>query len=469
MLFKKKFNNLQEKVGNLEEKVQNIENNLEDLNKKLELRNSGSNIEKKEWMIKKFWNYIKVSWLFWLQVILFVMFFLILLTDIFSNYLNNIYQKYEIATYICYGGSIIVAIISKLMLSSWNGQSNILSFRWKVSLLTNLYYYKYNINLLIFLLLVFITIYFVLYRIIWFNIHFSLFFVFLLLVTFFALFIEPNNDNIISKKKLIYIISSFYIPLMFSIFILFIPFLIKPYFTDNISRFSIDKNNIIYWNGNALWYVISNNIIRPFNCKNKISKNILNNSTFYITTWWKLHVNNKYFCSWKDKYYQLITGTIHLFIKNKNFILFKNNFLNWQLYWIKLSNITWNIQDLEKIYSDTLNSKYISVHESWRLLFSSLLTLFLFSLTLLFWKAYKKEYNNYKRLLNKLIKIEVLLSEGNIIDDDFTSELKEKIKENPEELLPLLPIDDEKDVDSKLLDKIKNTMEEILKKWVKNS
>jgi len=136
-----------------------------------------------------------------------------------------------------------------------------------------------------------------------------------------------------------------------------------------------------------------------------------------------------------------------------NKIILSNNKLDWGIAWIKLNNLSWSDKDLEKIYSDTLNSSYVSTYTTGHMLFSSFLTILLFTITIIFLKQTIKTNNQKKEVLNKLEKIGLYieLTNNNYKENkDLVEELKKEIEKDIQIFIPQFPIDN----DTKYLDQL---------------
>jgi len=151
-----------------------------------------------------------------------------------------------------------------------------------------------------------------------------------------------------------------------------------------------------------------------------------------------------------------ISYLFHYFYDNSksesyNKITLSNNKLDWKIAWIKLNNLSWSHKSLEKIYSDTLNSSYVSTSITSHMIFNSFLTILLFTITIIFLKQAIKTNNQKKEIFNKLQKIRlyVELTNNNYKGNkDLKEKLKKEIEKDIKTFIPQFPIDNTtKDLD----------------------
>ena len=379
--------------------------------------------------------------------------------------------------------SIIILFIPLFFLLFWeysekkiNNDLISLKIRWinKESVFFNLFkeyfiiFKKYIINhvwyTILFLSFLSLTIFFIVLRIKWIEIQIDKHF-FPIWAMIFLWLLLTASDTDFTKRSInttILVIWLSVIPLFISILYLFI------YFYDS-SWIKIKNNdlikistgtNFLYVNGKKLAYIAftSWNLTKSleFTWEFKWTDSInINNSEKFIISWNKVSINKKQLWeityTWKNN---ILTWVIHIFPQPNNKIILSNNKLDWGIAWIKLNNLSWSDKDLEKIYSDTLNSSYVSTYTTGHMLFSSFLTILLFTITIIFLKQTIKTNNQKKEVLNKLRKIGLYIDLTNQEDSKNTIEIKDKILKEIEKdiqiFIPQFPIDN----DTKYLDQL---------------
>ena len=490
--------------------LKNFWNNVIDCIKKW--NNSESSIKKKKWMIKKFWNYIKVSWLFWLILALIQLFLLWAFIVFIKQNRNFLDFSKDIISFINILHDNILTTVLALIFTFFIGLVFLLFWEYSKEEKKNdlntirlnndisdksvwfnilkeyfIIFKKYIINhvwyTILFLSFLSLTIFIIILRIKWLEIQIDKHF-FSLWVMIFLWLLLTVSDTDFTKRSInttILVIWFSVIPLFISIFYLF------SYFYDS-SWIKIKNNdlikiltgiNFLYVNGKKLAYIdfTSWSLLKPLKFKSSkdLEINSLDNINIILHNINNLHnkqigkneklnkkfisieINNKIIWSSKITYTwknNTLTWVIHILPQPNNKIILSNNKLAWEIAWIKLNNLSWSYKDLEKIYSDTLNSSYVSTYTTSHMIFNSFLTILLFTITIIFLKQAIKTNNQKKEILNKLQKLWLYIELTNQEDSKNTIEIKDKILKEIEKdiqiFIPQFPIDN----DTKYLDQL---------------